>query len=244
MASLPRRARPGGRATRSKHAAEYSLPTTPRWTRSRGRGRQLRRRRLLTRGPGLPAFLVDETNGSWGKAIGVPGRPSTGGDAEVDSVSCATAGTAPPAATTATAPATASLRGRRDERQWGTAIEVPGMARLNSGGTPCGLGLVCDGRQLRRRRLRPRPPAHRAFVVGRDERHLGHRDRSTGDRAPQAGGTPGVTRSRVPRPATAPPAATTQRPRPRRRSSSTRRTALGNAIEVLGTARSTGGHAG
>ncbi len=40
----------------------------------------------------LRAFVVDETNGSWGSAIAVPGIATfnSGGDARVNSVSCAT----------------------------------------------------------------------------------------------------------------------------------------------------------
>ena len=85
------------------------------------------------------AFVVDETNGSWGTGIEVPGTASlnVGGDAGVESVSCAT-------------PGNCALGGHYDDGSfpgpyqvfvadetngsWGNAIEVPGTAKLNSGG--------------------------------------------------------------------------------------------------------------
>ncbi|MDX6479553.1 MAG: trimeric autotransporter adhesin [Gaiellaceae bacterium] len=83
------------------------------------------------------AFVVDETNGTWGTAIEVPGTAAlnTGGDASVYSVSCATAGNCA---------AVGTYRDSSGHNQafvvnetngtWGTAIQLPGTATLESGG--------------------------------------------------------------------------------------------------------------
>jgi hypothetical protein len=83
------------------------------------------------------AFVVSEVNGTWGTAIEVPGTAALGrGGATIFSVSCATS-------------ANCTAGGNYDDsvghRQvfvvsevngaWGTAIEVPGTAALNTGGT-------------------------------------------------------------------------------------------------------------
>ncbi len=89
-------------------------------------------------GSGLEqAFVVDETNGTWGTAIEVPGIAAlnAGGIAEVESVSCTAAGTCGAGGY--------YVDGSDSEQafvvnetagSWGTAIEVPGTATLNSGG--------------------------------------------------------------------------------------------------------------
>jgi hypothetical protein len=83
------------------------------------------------------AFVVDETGGSWGSAIEVPGSAAlnSGGNAEVQSVSCPTAGNCS---------AAGYYKDGSGHYQafvvdetggsWGSAIEVPGSATLNSGG--------------------------------------------------------------------------------------------------------------
>jgi hypothetical protein len=83
------------------------------------------------------AFVVSETNGVWGEAIEVPGTSAlaTGDKAGVNSVSCTAAGECA---------ATGYFDGLRGDSHpfvvsetngvWGDAIEVPGMATLNSGG--------------------------------------------------------------------------------------------------------------
>jgi hypothetical protein len=77
------------------------------------------------------AFVVSEKNGSWGKAIAVPGLAAlnTSMSAGVDSVSCASAGNCA---------ATGTYRANFPEAfvvsekngSWGTAIEVPGEFQL------------------------------------------------------------------------------------------------------------------
>ena len=81
-------------------------------------------------------FVADERNGVWGKAIEVPGLAALnkGGNAEVTSVSCGSAGECA---------AGGSYWHRRNHYQgfvavekngvWGKAIEVPGLAALNKG---------------------------------------------------------------------------------------------------------------
>jgi hypothetical protein len=81
--------------------------------------------------------VVNESKGSWGNAIEVPGsaRLNVGGYAETDSVSCAKPGycSAGGLYTVAHGKLQAFVvtewRGR-----WGMAIEVPGSARLNAHG--------------------------------------------------------------------------------------------------------------
>jgi len=83
------------------------------------------------------AFVVDETNGSWGDAIEVPGTATLNGDdnAEVDSVSCAAAGNcvAGGSYTDDQGYGQAFVVDETDG-SWGNAIEGPGTATLNSGG--------------------------------------------------------------------------------------------------------------
>ncbi len=93
-------------------------------------------------------FVVDETNGSWGTAIQVPGTATRNrGFAEVHSVSCASAGNC----------AAGGYYGDKrddayheqafvvDERHgsWGKAINVPGIAALRHGETADVLDVSC-----------------------------------------------------------------------------------------------------
>jgi hypothetical protein len=90
---------------------------------------------------GWQGFVVTERNGHWGKAIGVPGLGAlnTSGEAQVVSVSCASAGNCS---------AGGYYQDRRADNQgfvaverngrWGKAIEVPGLAALNRGAFPGG----------------------------------------------------------------------------------------------------------
>jgi hypothetical protein len=87
---------------------------------------------------GAGAFVVSERNGTWGKAIAVPGPgplPASR-DAEIRSVSCATAGNCVAGGNSKDS----SLRAQAfvvSERAgtWGRAIEVPGTSVLNTGGS-------------------------------------------------------------------------------------------------------------
>ena len=81
----------------------------------------------------LQGFVVDERNGRWGKAIGVPGLAALGKGryAEVTSVSCASAGSCA-AGGSYGAPERGFVAVEQHGR-WGKAIEVPGLAALNKG---------------------------------------------------------------------------------------------------------------
>ena len=106
--------------------------------------------------------MAVERNGRWGTAIEVPGLGAlnTGGYAEVNSVSCASAGNCA---------AGGDYTDRHGDQQgfvaverngvWGKAIEVPGLGALNKGGdAEVMLGVVRLGGQLRGRRVLHRPP--------------------------------------------------------------------------------------
>jgi hypothetical protein len=83
------------------------------------------------------AFVVSETNGTWGKAQEVRGTAAlnAGGYAEVDSVSCASAGNCSAGgAYTDSTPATQAFVVNETNGTWGTAEEVPGTASLNTAG--------------------------------------------------------------------------------------------------------------
>ncbi len=84
----------------------------------------------------LQGFVAVERHGHWGKAIGVPGLAAlnTGRYAEVTSVSCASAGScAAGGYYNADQPNRGFVVVERHGR-WGKAIEVPGLAALNTGG--------------------------------------------------------------------------------------------------------------
>ncbi len=84
-------------------------------------------------------FVVSQRHGRWGRAIEVPGLGALnkGGFAEVNSVSCASAGSCAVGG---------DYQDRHDDLQgfvaverdggWSTAIKVPGLQALNTGGFP------------------------------------------------------------------------------------------------------------
>ena len=86
-------------------------------------------------GNGQP-FVVDETNGTWGTAIQVPGADALNyGDAQLQSVSCATVGScAAGGFYTDAAGITQVFVVDEKSGSWGSAIQLPGTAGLNSGG--------------------------------------------------------------------------------------------------------------
>ncbi len=92
------------------------------------------------------AFVASEANGTWHAAIEVPGTAALnkGGDAEVDSVSCASAGNCLAGGFYFPAEAdqqafVASERGGT----WHAAIEVPGTAALNIGRSADVMSVSC-----------------------------------------------------------------------------------------------------
>jgi hypothetical protein len=83
------------------------------------------------------AFVVSEANGSWGKAVEVPGALNSGGYAEANSVSCAAAGDCVAGGYYTGAPPDYRSHAfvvTETNGSWGAAIEVPGTAALNTGG--------------------------------------------------------------------------------------------------------------
>jgi hypothetical protein len=81
------------------------------------------------------AFVVSETNGGWGRARPVLGL-ATPGDAEIDSLSCASAGNCSAGGQyyiSATGAAEVFVVSEK-HGSWGTAIPVPALIRLNTAG--------------------------------------------------------------------------------------------------------------
>jgi hypothetical protein len=83
------------------------------------------------------AFVVSERNGSWGKAIEVPGSGTlnAGGNAEVNSVSCSAVGNcAAGGSYTGHFPRTQAFVVSETNGTWAKARQVPGSGALNAGG--------------------------------------------------------------------------------------------------------------
>jgi hypothetical protein len=83
------------------------------------------------------AFVVSETNGTWGTAEEVPGTAAlnTGGFAATLSVSCASAGNCSAGGSYIDSSAVEPFVVSETRGTWGTATPVPGVAALNEGGT-------------------------------------------------------------------------------------------------------------
>jgi hypothetical protein len=81
------------------------------------------------------AFVVTENNGTWGRARQVLGL-ATPGDAEIDSLSCASAGNCSAGGQYYISATSASEVFVVSEKHgsWGTAMPVPGLIRLNTAG--------------------------------------------------------------------------------------------------------------
>jgi hypothetical protein len=86
---------------------------------------------------GSRAFVASEKYGSWGRAMPVPGVAAlTGakGNSWVDAVSCGSAGNCAAGGNYSSRPADEQAFVVTEKNgSWGTAIEVPGLAALNSG---------------------------------------------------------------------------------------------------------------
>jgi hypothetical protein len=84
-------------------------------------------------------FVVSEQNGTWGRAIGVPGLAAlSAGFAEVVSVSCAAAGDCAAGGYYYDRTGQQGFVVSEQDGSWSEAAEPPGLARLNAGG-PRGL---------------------------------------------------------------------------------------------------------
>jgi hypothetical protein len=91
------------------------------------------------------AFVVNEKNGVWRKAVKVPGSTlNRGGDATVYSISCATATSCAAGGDYSVgAGHTQAFVVSETNGVWGTAIEVPGSARLDRGGFAAVSSISC-----------------------------------------------------------------------------------------------------
>jgi hypothetical protein len=143
------------------------------------------------------AFVVGETGGKWGTAIEVPGTAALNKDneAETFSVSCATAGNC-------------SAGGQYDDAagrlqafvasetggKWGTAIEVPGTAALNSGGAQINsVSCRSAGNCSAGGSYEDASGHDQAFVVGETGGTWGNAIEVPGTAALNTGGSAGVT---------------------------------------------------
>jgi hypothetical protein len=81
------------------------------------------------------AFVVSQVNGTWGKAKEVPGTAAlnTGGDAAINSVSCASAGNCSAGGGYESSGHSQVFVVSQVNGTWGKAKEVPGTATLNQG---------------------------------------------------------------------------------------------------------------
>ena len=94
----------------------------------------------------MQAFVVGETNGSWGTAQEVPGTAALnlGGSAEILSVSCASAGNCDAGGYyTDSSGKMQVFVADETNGTWGMAQEVPGTAALNLGGSALVLSVSC-----------------------------------------------------------------------------------------------------
>ena len=91
------------------------------------------------------AFVVDEKNGVWGKAIEVPGTATlnVAGLAQVKSVSCAGAGNCTAGGSYTNASGSQAFVVNEKGGVWGKAIEVPGSAALNVHGNAAVTSVSC-----------------------------------------------------------------------------------------------------
>lgn len=81
-------------------------------------------------------FVAVERNGTWSEAIAVPGLAALnkGGDAQVSSVSCASAGSCVAGGSYQSSKGQRGFVAVERNGRWGKATAVPGLAALNKGG--------------------------------------------------------------------------------------------------------------
>lgn len=86
-------------------------------------------------GGALQAFVANEHDGVWAKAIEVPGsgQLNTGGSADLPSISCTAPGDCSAGGSYAVAGGASAFVVNERNWTWGRAIEVPGLAALNQG---------------------------------------------------------------------------------------------------------------
>jgi hypothetical protein len=92
------------------------------------------------------AVVVTESNGRWGTATEVPGsaKLNVGGDAQIESLSCTAPGDCSAGGTYGPSQLTGqAMVATQSGGKWGSALEVPGMSRLNKGGVAPVLAISC-----------------------------------------------------------------------------------------------------
>jgi hypothetical protein len=93
------------------------------------------------------AFVVNETNGTWGTAIEVPGTAAlnVGNSALVESVACTSNGNCVAGGYYAdTTTTNQAFVVNETNGTWGTAIEVPDTSTLNAGGGAVTVAVACE----------------------------------------------------------------------------------------------------
>jgi len=95
---------------------------------------------------GNQAFVVSEKNGNWDNAIEVPGTATlnAGGRAKVTSVSCVAAGKCGAAGFYDSSAGQQAFVVSEKNGSWHDAIEIPGIATLNTGGTAEARAISCS----------------------------------------------------------------------------------------------------
>jgi hypothetical protein len=89
-------------------------------------------------------FVAAEQNGVWGTAVEVPGLAALNkGVARVGSVSCASAGNCAAGGSYDASSTGQGFVAAETNGVWGTAIEVPGLAALNKGGSAEVISVSC-----------------------------------------------------------------------------------------------------
>ncbi len=120
------------------------------------------------------AFVVAETGGTWGTAKQVPGTAAlnSGNDAGLTAISCATAGNCGAGGYyTDSSGATQVFVANEQAGVWHAAVEVPGIAALNLGGTAdilsasCGSAGNCSAGGYYTGTFNPNSGSEQAFVV-------------------------------------------------------------------------------
>ncbi len=95
----------------------------------------------------LQSFVVNETNGTWGTAIEVPGTAALNADggAIMTSIACSSTGNCAGAGVYADSSANIQTYVVNETNgTWGTAVEMPGLAALNSGGYGLPVQISCS----------------------------------------------------------------------------------------------------
>ena len=96
-------------------------------------------------GAGTQGFVVNQTDGTWGNAIPIPALIglNTGGDAQGNSVSCASAGNCAVTGSYEDSAGTQGFVVNQTSGTWGSAISIPALSGLNTSGDAEGTSVSC-----------------------------------------------------------------------------------------------------